>query len=130
MTEAEPNPGAGSCSGRQSRAVTRAPAAPVLRIVPPPQPGTYQIAELRRDQCRFACTDFRAPPDAHRFCGEPVFWKGGKPTSWCREHLARVYETSERSPVAADGAAAPVPGASPPARPSSDSRSVVAEADR
>jgi len=130
MTEAEPKPGAGSCSGRQRRA----PAAPVLRIVPPPQPGTYWIAELRQDQCRFACTPHAARPDAHRFCGEPVAWKNGKATSWCREHLAKVYEASGRIPVEiskADGEVAPVavPDAPPATRPGIDVQP-FAETDR
>ena len=54
------------------------------------QPGTWPIADLREGQCRFACTSHTARAAEHRFCGEPVVWKGTKPTSWCREHLPVV----------------------------------------
>lgn len=82
---------------RQRREATAALAAQAAEhaIVkaapaPTPAPGTYRIAELREGQCKFACTPHQARPEAHRFCGEPVAWKGGKPTSWCPEHLAEV----------------------------------------
>ncbi|WFS07757.1 hypothetical protein [Methylobacterium sp. 391_Methyba4] len=82
---------------RQRRAATAALAAQAAERAavkaapaPTPEPGTYRIAELREGQCRFACTSHGAARDAHRFCGEPVAWKGGKPTSWCRDHLLEV----------------------------------------
>ncbi|MCB4802666.1 hypothetical protein QO001_002219 [Methylobacterium brachiatum] len=101
---------------------------------PASQAGTYRIAELVEGQCRFACTPHTARPDAHRFCGAPVAWKAGKPTAWCPEHLAWVYEASGRASVdsaVADGAAAQVvlPHA-PPTRPSRDSLTLVVEVDR
>lgn len=52
--------------------------------------GTWPIADLRAGQCRFACTGFAARPDQHRFCGAPVAWLRGKPTSWCSGHLPTV----------------------------------------
>lgn len=52
--------------------------------------GAWPIADLRAGQCRFACTGFAARPDQHRFCGAPVAWLRGKPTSWCSGHLPTV----------------------------------------
>lgn len=94
------------------------------------QAGSYRIAALVAGQCRFACTPHTARPDAHRFCGAPVAWKAGKPTAWCPEHLARVYEASGRAPVDSavdDGSAAQVVL---PTRPSRDSQPFGAEVDR
>jgi hypothetical protein len=133
MIRPAPKPGTGSRSERPRRA---APRGPAVQIAPPspPAPGTYRIAELRQDQCHFACTPHAARPDAHRFCGEPVAWKGGKPTAWCLEHLAKVYEASGRAPVetsAADGEVAlvAVPDAPPATRRSIDVQP-FSEADR
>lgn len=60
---------------------------PAKISVPTHAPGMWPIADTREGQCKFACTPHSARPELHRFCGEPVAWKGGKPTSWCREHL-------------------------------------------
>lgn len=60
----------------------------IMHRVPPP--GTYRIADLRAGQCRFACTPHTALAEEHRFCGEPVAWLRGKPTSWCAQHLATI----------------------------------------
>ncbi|SFJ68608.1 hypothetical protein [Methylobacterium brachiatum] len=93
---------------RQRREATAALAAQAAQhtarevaTAPTPEPGTYRIAELRDGQCRFACTSHGAARDAHRFCGEPVAWKGGRPTSWCRDHLLEVSGAPGRH---ADGA--------------------------
>lgn len=82
---------------RQRREATAALAAQAAQHTarevapaPTPAPGTYRIAELQEGQCRFACTPHGAARDAHRFCGEPVAWKGGRPTSGCRDHLLEV----------------------------------------
>lgn len=82
---------------RQRREATTALAAQAAERAavkaapaPTPEPGTYRIAELQEGQCRFAFTPHGAARDAHRFCGEPVAWKGGRPTSWCRDHLLEV----------------------------------------
>jgi len=77
---------------------------PAKISVPPLQPGTWPIADLREGQCRFACTPHGARPEDHRFCGEPVAWKGGKPTSWCREHLPVISGAPGRSPGGASEA--------------------------
>lgn len=64
---------------------------PALLIERPIQPqGSHRIGDLREGQCRFACTPHNARPAEHRFCGEPVAWKGGKLTSWCSRHLVEV----------------------------------------
>ncbi|SFM91280.1 hypothetical protein [Methylobacterium pseudosasicola] len=79
---------------REATEALRAQAAQHVEVTAPPRPahpvGAWPIADLREGQCRFPCTSFRAQPADHRFCGEPVAWKGGKPTSWCREHLPVV----------------------------------------
>ncbi|MDF2601114.1 MAG: hypothetical protein K0Q54_3937 [Methylobacterium brachiatum] len=101
---------------------------------PASQAGSYRIAELVAGQCRFACTPHTARPDAHRFCGAPVAWKAGKPTAWCPEHLARVYDTPGRAPVdfavAVGSAAQLVLPHAPPTRPSRDSLTLIAEVER
>ena len=68
-----------------------------VHITPAHPAGAWPIAALREGQCRFACTGFTARPDEHRFCGEPVAWRKGKPTSWCGEHLRRVCGAPGRS---------------------------------
>ncbi|GEL44255.1 hypothetical protein MEX01_48460 [Methylorubrum extorquens] len=65
------------------------------------EPGAWPIADLRASQCRFACTDDRAPADQHRFCGRRTFvGPGNLHGSWCDEHLPRVWgqgSVSERN---------------------------------
>lgn len=53
-------------------------------------PGRYHITQMRRDQCRYACTPFNAPRDAHRFCGEPTT---GVNSSYCEAHRSIVYRS-------------------------------------
>ena len=99
---------------------------------PASQTGSYRIAELVEGQCRFACTPHATRPDAHRFCGAPVAWKAGKPTAWCPEHLARVYDTLGRGPAGAGVAdeEAPAQDARSATRPGSKLQPFVAEVDR
>ncbi|MGW9822274.1 hypothetical protein ACUXK4_004869 [Methylorubrum extorquens] len=63
--------------------------------------GAWPIADLRTRQCRFACTDDRAPADQHRFCGRRTHvGPGNLHGSWCDEHLPRVWgqgSVSERN---------------------------------
>lgn len=86
---------------REATEALRAQAAQVATVTAPPRPvhplGTRPMSDLRAGQCRFACTGFQARPEEHRFCGEPVAWKGGKPTSWCRVHLPVVSGAPGRS---------------------------------
>ncbi|MCX4194513.1 hypothetical protein OMR07_02230 [Methylobacterium organophilum] len=64
-------------------------AAPVTP--PPPAFGTFNCLELKDSQCRFPCA---SNGSAHRFCGRPIASRvSGKPSSWCAEHLAVVFET-------------------------------------
>lgn len=53
-----------------------------------PAAGSWPITLLRPGQCRFACTPFDAPRDAHRFCGAPTT---GASSSYCEAHRAIVY---------------------------------------
>lgn len=72
------------------------------------QRGAYRLTDLTLDQCRFACTPHSARADQHRFCGQPVQWLSGKPTSWCAAHLPVVTGTKGRhagGASAADAAA-------------------------
>ncbi|MGX9983948.1 hypothetical protein [Methylobacterium fujisawaense] len=71
---------------------------PPASLPPRPAPGTFRIAELVEGQCRFPVTPHRARPHEHRFCGEPVAWKAGKPTSWCGQHLIEVCGQPGRAP--------------------------------
>lgn len=73
---------------------TDMPAAPA----PSYAPGTWPMAATTAGQCKFACTPHSARPEQHRFYGEPVAWKGGKPTSWCRVHLDVVSGAPGRTP--------------------------------
>ena len=75
---------------RVEKLAKASPEPALAKIAPIREAGAYPIADLREGQCRFACTPHTARPAEHRFCGEPVAWKGGKPTSWCREHLPVV----------------------------------------
>ncbi|UYW25702.1 hypothetical protein OKC48_20880 [Methylorubrum extorquens] len=63
--------------------------------------GAWPISDLRTRQCRFACTDDRAPADQHRFCGRRTHvGPGNLHGSWCDEHLPRVWgqgSVSERN---------------------------------
>lgn len=93
------------------RGATEAPAAKAaqhVEVTASPQPvhpaGTWPIADLREGQCRFACTPHTARSEDHRFCGEPVAWKGGKPTSWCRDHLPVISGAPGRWPGGASEA--------------------------
>ena len=52
--------------------------------------GRWPLLALRAGQCRFPCTPHDARPHEHLFCGEPVAWVRGKPTSYCRCHLPVV----------------------------------------
>lgn len=61
----------------------RPPAEPLT-----PAAGHWPILALRSGQCRYACTPFHAPRDAHRFCGEPTTGVG---SSYCADHRAIVY---------------------------------------
>ncbi len=71
----------------------------------PPAAGEWPLTALRTGQCRYACTPFDAPRDAHRFCGEPTTGVG---SSYCAEHRAIVYRagTSEFDGPEAEGIAA------------------------
>ena len=96
-TRPAPKSGAALRFEQQRRAATealRAQAAQHVEVTAPPRPthavGAWPIADLREGQCRSACTPHTARAAEHRFCGEPVVWKGTKPTSWCREHLPVV----------------------------------------
>ncbi|MSW51386.1 MAG: hypothetical protein F2817_10935 [Actinobacteria bacterium] len=54
--------------------------------------GAWPISDLRTRQCRFACTDDRAPADQHRFCGRRTHvGPGNLHGSWCDEHLPHVW---------------------------------------
>ncbi|WP_342163046.1 hypothetical protein [Methylobacterium sp. SD21] len=80
---------------REARDALAAQAAQVAEVqqaapAPAPPPGTYRIADLHAGQCRFACTPHTARAEEHRFCGGPVAWLRGKPTSWCAQHLAVI----------------------------------------
>ena len=79
---------------------TKPPAvvAPTLAVPKAFAVGTWPILALGSGQCRFACTPHGARRDQHRFCGEPTVWRGGKPTSWCAVHLARIFDASNRAP--------------------------------
>ncbi|WP_070998833.1 GcrA family cell cycle regulator [Methylobacterium sp. C1] len=88
-------------------AVTVSPSAPSDEVeksdtaaVPAPTYtlGTWPMAATTAGQCKFACTPHTARPEQHRFCGEPVAWRGGKPTSWCRVHLDVVSGATGRTP--------------------------------
>lgn len=75
------------------------PASEVqVEAAPTFAPGTWPMAATLPGQCKFACTPHSARPEQHRFCGEPVAWKGGKPTSWCRVHLDVVSGAPGRTP--------------------------------
>lgn len=94
----------------------RAPK-PVHR--PSHRPGLWPMRDLGPAQCRFACTPHTARPEEHLFCGQPVTWLRGKPTSWCAEHLAKVVGAPGRAAggaSAADLAAGHAEPDEPPAR--------------
>lgn len=73
---------------------TDIPAAPSPTFAP----GTWPMAATTAGQCKFACTPHSARPEQHRFCGEPVAWKGGRPTSWCSHHHDVVSGAPGRTP--------------------------------
>lgn len=78
----------------QTRSGTRPrpspPAAPVqeARAVASRPPRAVPMADLRRNECRFAVTPHDQPADAHLFCGLPATG------SWCDRHAQLVYARS------------------------------------